>query len=205
MRCRCCGVAPLGLLAGSTIGVAGQEDAAWPSTGCDKSLVEPGDYEDINDVGDDADKYWVVVPETYGDDGPVPLVLWLSSGDGSADANYAGWKPYLSDIEVLFADRRDRADPGCRHPAGAHRPARGRLLHRHAPRPRHGRVAEFMGRGPARLCRVRAHRLVPRRDGRLPRLRLRPGTPGTTHRHHRRRRPLQRRTVRGAVGRVERL
>ena len=44
----------------------------------------------------------MVVPGSYGDDGPVPLVLWLSSGDGNADANYAAWKPYLGDAEVLF-------------------------------------------------------------------------------------------------------
>ena len=79
------------------------EHTASLSAGCDKPFVEPGDYELINDVGDDAEKYWVVVPEPYGENGPVPLVLWLSSGGGFVDSNYVGWRPYLDDIDVLFA------------------------------------------------------------------------------------------------------
>ena len=79
------------------------KDMASKSAGCDKPIVEPGDYEGINDVGDDAERYWVVVPESYGQKGAVPLVVWLSSGGGFVDSNYAGWRPYLDDIDVLFA------------------------------------------------------------------------------------------------------
>jgi len=92
----------LALLVGSAISVVGQEDMASPSAGCDKPLVAPGDYEGINGVGDDAEKYWVVVPGSYGQKGPVPLVLWLSSGGGFADSNYVGWGPYLDQVEALF-------------------------------------------------------------------------------------------------------
>ena len=92
----------LGGLSGLAAAQAGT-DMASPSAGCDKPLVAPGDYEGNNDVGDDAERYWVVVPGSYGENGPVPLVLWLSSGGGFVDTNYAGWRPYLDDIDVLFA------------------------------------------------------------------------------------------------------
>ena len=92
----------LALLVGTASSVVGQEDTAPPSAGCDKPLVEPGDYEDINGVGDDAEKYWVVVPASYGQSGPVPAVVWLSSGGGFADSNYVGWRPYLDQVEALF-------------------------------------------------------------------------------------------------------
>ena len=104
LRVSLTGTAILVLLGGlSSLATAQAEDMASLSTGCDKPFVEAGDYEAINDVGDDAEKYWVVVPERYADNAPVPLVLWLSSGGGFVDMNYVSWRPYLDDIDVLFA------------------------------------------------------------------------------------------------------
>ena len=105
LRASLAGTASLVLLGGLSGFAAAQADVdtASSSAGCDKPLVEPGDYDGVNDVGDDAEKYWVVVPDSYGENGPVPLVLWLSSGGGFVDSNYAGWRPYLDDIDVLFA------------------------------------------------------------------------------------------------------
>jgi poly(3-hydroxybutyrate) depolymerase len=103
MRVSLAATVSLALVCGLSGVAAAQADAvASISAGCDKPFVEPGDYAGINDVGDDAEKYWVVVPGSYGQKGPVPLVLWLSSGGGFVDMNYAGWRPYLDDIDVLF-------------------------------------------------------------------------------------------------------
>ncbi|MEA2025803.1 MAG: hypothetical protein U9O18_03850 [Chloroflexota bacterium] len=90
--------------------------AAWPSAaiaqtaddltgsdGCDGSLATPGDYEHVNDFGDAGQEYWLVVPDDYADIAPAPLIVWLSSGGGDADINFAGWRPYVDDIEALFA------------------------------------------------------------------------------------------------------
>jgi poly(3-hydroxybutyrate) depolymerase len=99
-------VATILVLLGGSSGVATAEAGVGTvslSAGCDKPIVESGDYEGVNDVGDDAERYWVVVPESYGQNAPLPLVLWLSSGGGFVDSNYAGWRPYLDDIDVLFA------------------------------------------------------------------------------------------------------
>lgn len=86
----------------ATVVVAQLVATVQPSSGCDVPLAEPGDYADTYVAGDSTARYWVVVPEAYAQDAPVPLVLWLSSGDGDADTHYAGWKPYLDGIGELF-------------------------------------------------------------------------------------------------------
>jgi len=90
----------LGGMGGAAVGQP--DEAVLPSSGCEVPLAEPGDYAASYVVGDSTAKYWVVVPETYAQEAPIPLVLWLSSGDGDADTHYVGWKPYLDDIGELF-------------------------------------------------------------------------------------------------------
>jgi polyhydroxybutyrate depolymerase len=93
--------------------MAQSEGAARPSSGCEVPLAAPGDYGGTFEMDDGSDDYWVVVPEGYADAAPVPLVLWLSNASGSADANYAGWRPQLDGIDVLFAiaGTQHRSDP----------------------------------------------------------------------------------------------
>lgn len=91
------------LLASSAIVVTARSDETpLPSSGCESPLAAPGDYESTYAMGDMTGTYWAVVPETYADAGPVPLVLWLSSGRGDADQQYPGLKPYLDGIDELF-------------------------------------------------------------------------------------------------------
>ena len=104
LRMTLAGTVTLALLGGLGGVVAAQtDDAMAASAGCDAPLVEPGEYEATYEVGDFSGKYWVVVPEGYGEDAPLPLVMWLASGSGDADMAYAGWRPYLDDVAVLFA------------------------------------------------------------------------------------------------------
>jgi polyhydroxybutyrate depolymerase len=70
------------------------------STGCDAEPVAPGDYEAVNDAGDANQKYWTIVPSSYEGD-PVPLYVFLSSGSGDADANYAAWRPLVGAADGL--------------------------------------------------------------------------------------------------------
>ena len=92
----------LALALTATIGTTANGQSETSPEGCAGAIVAPGDYAAMYPAGDSSAKYWVVVPETYGDDAPVPMVLWLSSGDGDADTHYAGWKPYLDGIDELF-------------------------------------------------------------------------------------------------------
>lgn len=92
---------------------AQSEEMPHLSGGCEVPLAAPGDYEGTFETDDGSDDYWVVVPDGYVDAAPVPLVLWLSNASGSADANYAGWRPQLDGIDVLFAiaGTQHRSDP----------------------------------------------------------------------------------------------
>lgn len=57
-----------------------EEAGSTASAGCDKLLVESGEYDGLNDFEDVAQTYRVVVPQGYADLAPAPLLLWLSSG-----------------------------------------------------------------------------------------------------------------------------
>lgn len=89
------------------------EEMPHSSVGCEAPLAAPGDYKGTFEMDDGSDDHWVVVPEGYADRAPAPLVLWLSNADGSADANYAGWRPELDGIDALFAvaGTSHRSDP----------------------------------------------------------------------------------------------
>jgi hypothetical protein len=84
-------VIAIGLLAGSSVGVAAQDEAvpATASAGCDEPLVEPGEYEDTNDFEEAGQGYWVVVPADYAELAPAPLILWLAAGGRFAGREYA--------------------------------------------------------------------------------------------------------------------
>lgn len=72
------------------------------SDGCGTTRVEPGDYEAVNTANGAEQVYWVVVPESYDVDEPMPLYLKLGSGGGDAGANYAAWRPLIGEPEGLF-------------------------------------------------------------------------------------------------------
>ena len=83
-------------------GTGAQNPEPLRSPGCGASDVAPGDYEAVNAVDDANQIYWVVVPEAYTGDDPVPLYLKLASGGGDAYANYAAWRPLIDDPGGLF-------------------------------------------------------------------------------------------------------
>jgi dienelactone hydrolase len=94
----------MGLLAGSAVGVAAQDEAvpASASAGCDAPLVEPGEYEGTNDFEDAAQGYWVVVPADYAELAPAPLILFIAMAGESLDSNFEWWRPYLGPAESVF-------------------------------------------------------------------------------------------------------
>ena len=73
------------------------------SAGCAEPLVEPGEYEGLNVVGDVEQPYWMVVPETYADVAPAPLYLHFASGGGDHNTFLEGWRPHLDDLDGLMA------------------------------------------------------------------------------------------------------
>jgi len=88
----------LALAGCSSIGDTGTSTRA--SSGCDAQPVAPGDYEAVNDVAGANQKYWTVVPSSY-EGQPTPVYLFLSSGSGEADLNYAAWRPLLDAADGL--------------------------------------------------------------------------------------------------------
>ena len=81
----------------------GNGDALEGSPGCGEPLVEPGEYEGRNVVGDVEQPYWMVVPETYADGAPAPLYLHLAAAPGDHDVYMSAWRPYLDDLDGLMA------------------------------------------------------------------------------------------------------
>lgn len=82
----------------------GSGTARDQSAGCAEPLVEPGEYEGLNVVGDVEQPYWMVVPETYADVAPAPLYyLHLASGGGDHNTFLEGWRPHLDDLDGLMA------------------------------------------------------------------------------------------------------
>ena len=97
----------VGLLAGSAVGVAAQDETpASGSAGCEGPLVEPGVYDGINelsiDAGDVVQPYRVVVPEGYAERAPVPLILFPAAAGGGLDSAFGWWSPYLDPAESIF-------------------------------------------------------------------------------------------------------
>lgn len=67
-------------------------------TSCEPSRpFDAGEYDRVNVFGDVEQRYWVVVPESYEGDEPVPLMLLLPGGDGDRDKALAGFSPALDD------------------------------------------------------------------------------------------------------------
>jgi poly(3-hydroxybutyrate) depolymerase len=92
------------LVAGFTAtAMAQSEGAARPSSGCAAPLAEAGDYEAVNDFDGADQTYFVIVPEHYADITPAPLYLFLGSGGGNADMNYAGWRDAFDDEPMVIA------------------------------------------------------------------------------------------------------
>lgn len=81
----------------------GDGEALHGSVGCGEPLVEPGEYEGLNVVGDVEQPYWMVVPEKYAEVAPAPLYLHLAAGNGDHNGNLEGWRPYLDDLDGLMA------------------------------------------------------------------------------------------------------
>jgi len=97
----------IGLLAGSTVGVAAQtEEPSTGSAGCEAPLVEPGVYDGINELSIDArdvvQPYRVVVPQGYAERAPVPVILFPAAGGGNLDTAFGWWSPYLDRAESIF-------------------------------------------------------------------------------------------------------
>ncbi len=111
----------VGLLAGSTVGVAAQtvDEPSTGSAGCDGPLVEPGVYDGVNELSIDArdvvQPYRVVVPQGYAERAPVPLILFPAAGGGGLDTAFGWWSPYLDPAESIFVvaaqDRSGHSDP----------------------------------------------------------------------------------------------
>jgi dienelactone hydrolase len=109
-------VLAIGLLAGSTAGVAAQDvvEPSSASAGCDGPFVEPGVYDGVNeftsDIGDVAQAYRVVIPQGYADLAPAPLILWLANLSGFLDPAFEMWSDYLDSAESIFvtAELTDR-------------------------------------------------------------------------------------------------
>ena len=95
MRTLCVSVITVALLAGSAIGVAGQDEPASrppvPSTGCGISEVEAGmDLFRQLTVGD-ADRNWAMqVPDAH--DGETPIPLWIHLHGGMQSEQIAAFR-----------------------------------------------------------------------------------------------------------------
>ena len=87
MRTCCAAIITLALLAGSTVAMAGQSEAASrpsiPSAGCGVADIEPGRHLGIMEVGD-LERSWVLqLPTAHDGETPIPLVLgFYGGGDG---------------------------------------------------------------------------------------------------------------------------
>lgn len=98
----------IGLLAGSTVGVAAQDvvEPSSASAGCGGPLVEPGAYDGVNeftsDIGDVSQAYRAVVPKGYAELAPAPLILWLANLSGFLDPAVEMWSDYLDPAESIF-------------------------------------------------------------------------------------------------------
>jgi poly(3-hydroxybutyrate) depolymerase len=58
---------------------------------------DAGEYDRVNVSGDVEQPYWVIVPDAYSGDEPLPLMLLLPGGDGDRDKALAGFAPVLDD------------------------------------------------------------------------------------------------------------
>jgi acetyl esterase/lipase len=84
------------------VGAQASRPPSTASAGCDEPLVEPGEYEGINDFEDAGQEYRVVVPEGYAELTPAPLILWLAAGGGQLSSNFDWWRPYLDEVDSVF-------------------------------------------------------------------------------------------------------
>ena len=99
------------LLLGVGVSACGEDEQAAGTSGCDKPLAAPGEYEGELVVGDATQAYWMIVPESYAESTPAQLELQLATGHGDHTWALGGARHYIDPAGVLSAIVNTSAGP----------------------------------------------------------------------------------------------
>lgn len=89
----------------------GDGEGAAGTSGCDRPLAAPGEYEGELVVGEATQAYWMIVPESYAESTPAQLELHLATGHGDHTWYLGGARDYVDPAGVLSAIVNTSAGP----------------------------------------------------------------------------------------------